>query len=439
MDLSIANECWQNLLAQLAGQLNPTIINTYLKPLTVFYCDNKYLIFRADNSFNANHINLKYIDPIYNLAPIHFNGARFETVKALDPAECDSFMRTINVSRLNPKYTFDSFVTGQSNILAYSAAVAVADKPGSDEYNPLFLHGGPGLGKTHLMTAIANQLLLNNPRTNVQFYTYEQFTNEVVDAIRLKRTKELRDRLRSCDILLIDDIQLLAGRSATQEEFFNTFNDLYARGKQIVMSADKPPQYITTLEERMRSRFGSGIVMAIDKPDFETRIAILKNKAAEDNILVDEDAFALMAERIDSNIRVLEGNLKTCAFAAQNMPGNGRVTVEIVNVHVSGMTVSEPTEKAQASHEDIIAEVARRRGVTVAEILSENRSAAFTAARQMAMYLIREICQYSLPTLGQVFGRDHTTAIYAIKQAKKKLETDPEFAQTVEELLRQFK
>lgn len=431
MDLNHANECWQKMIDGISGSYSASVINTWFKPLTVFHCDEKTLILAASHDFTASHVTNKYGDQIYNLAPSYF-GIKFASVKVLSPTECEEFSRSLKTSTLNPKFTFENFVTGQSNVLAYSASMAVAEAPGS-HYNPLFLWGGPGLGKTHLMTAIANYMLENNPRTNVQFYSSEQFTNEVVEAIRLRKTPELRERMRSTDILLVDDIQLLAGRNATQEEFFNTFNDLYSRGKQIVISADKSPDSIPTLEERMRSRFMSGIVMSIDKPDFETRIAILKNKAVEDSIDVDDDAIALIAERVDTNIRELEGILNTCSFTAKSLPGDGRVTVDTVKTCLPERTTVARVLK-QLSPESILEEVAVRYRVTPADILSDKRNREITVPRQMAMYLTRELLSFSTPKMGQFFGRDHSTVMYALKQADKLAASDPAFAAIAEEV-----
>ena len=431
MDLNYANECWQKLIEGISGSYTNTQLNTWFKPLTVFYCDEKNLVLCASSDFVAGHVNKNYASQLYNITPAYF-GINFENVSILSPADCEAFMRTVNTSRLNPKYTFESFVTGQSNVLAYSASMAVAEEPGS-HYNPLFLWGGAGLGKTHLMTAIANFMLLRNPKTNVQFYSSEQFTNEVVEAIRQRKTAEMRERMRSVDILLVDDIQLLAGRNATQEEFFNTFNDLYSRGKQIVISADKSPDSIPTLEERMRSRFKSGIVMPIDKPDFETRIAILKNKAIEDNCDVDDEAIALIAEKIDTNIRELEGTLNTCAFMAGNLPGNGRVTVEIVNACLPAGS-SAPRQVKTLTPEIILDEVAVRYRVPPSDILSDRRNREITLPRQMAMYLIREMLSYSTPRIGQFFGRHHSTVMYALRQADKLAASDSGFAAIAEEV-----
>lgn len=429
MDVAQAQACWEKMKAVIKEQLGDVRYNSWFADLKLHSADGSTLVLYHNQAFNANYVNTRYRETLYNLSPSYF-GKDFKDVIVLAEKDLKNWVLQQENSRLNPKYTFDSFVVGQSNRLAHAASLAVAEFPGS-EYNPLFIYGGAGLGKTHLMTAIANYVLQNNPETAIEFSNSEKFTNEVVDAIRQKRMAELRSRMRSVDILFIDDIQFLSNRTATQEEFFNTFNELYSAGKQIVISSDRPPDEIATLEERMRSRFKSGIVVDIGKPDVETRMAILRTKAVQENIRIEEGAIALIAERIDTNIRELEGSLSNASLLAK-VENSDFITEDIAARSIKDV---KPVKTAKSiTIEDVINTVSRRYGVSTADILSAKRNREVMIPRQIAMYLAREICSASTTRIGEIFGRDHSTVLHACEKAEEMIRDSREASVMADEI-----
>jgi len=310
--------------------------------------------------------------------------------------------------RLNDKYTFESFVVGSGNRFAHAASLAVAESP-ADAYNPLFIYGGVGLGKTHLMHAIGHYILQQKPDTRLEYVTSETFTIELVTAIQTNRNIQFREKYRSVDVLLIDDIQFIAGRDSTQEEFFHTFNALFNAGKQIIISSDRPPKEIAKLEERLRSRFLSGLLADIQRPDMDTRCAILRQKANEEGILVGEDVIQMIAQNVDSNIRELEGSLTRLA-AYSSLSGKEislslaqEALKEIINDH----------QPRSVTCFDVMMAVAGYYGVSEDDLRGPRRSRNVTVPRQMTMYLSRKLTESSLPKIGEMLGgRDHSTVIH---------------------------
>ena len=323
-------------------------------------------------------------------------------------------------SSLNPRYTFTSFVVGNNNRLAHAAALAVTEAPGAS-YNPLFLYGGAGLGKTHLMHAIGNEILRNNKDFKVLYVTSEKFTNEFVNAIKDNTNEKFRNKYRTVDVLLIDDIQFIAKKDAVQEEFFHTFNTLQENGKQIVISSDKPPRDIDLLEERLKSRFEWGLIADVSAPDYETRLAILRKKADLDNIIIDDEILSNIASRIDSNIRELEGALnKIVAHASlSNVP----ITIEMAEESIYDIV----SKKEKVISVEYIQEVvAKYFGIDVKDLKSSKKSNDIVFPRQVAMYLCRSVANISFPKIGDDFGkRDHTTVMHAYKKIDKEMKTNP--------------
>ena len=321
---------------------------------------------------------------------------------------------------LNPRYTFNSFVVGNNNRLAHAAALAVTEAPGAS-YNPLFLYGGAGLGKTHLMHAIGNEILRNNRNFKVLYVTSEKFTNELVNAIKDNTNEKFRNKYRNIDVLLIDDIQFIAKKDAVQEEFFHTFNTLHENGKQIIISSDKPPRDIQLLEERLKSRFEWGLIADVSAPDYETRLAILRKKADLDNIIIEDEILSNIATQIDSNIRELEGALnKIVAHASlYNMP----ITVEMAEKSIHDIVAKK---EVVLSNEYIQEVVAKYFGIDVKDLKSSKKSNDIVFPRQVAMYLCRTVANTSFPKIGDDFGRrDHTTVMHAYKKIDKELRTNP--------------
>lgn len=318
---------------------------------------------------------------------------------------------------LNPKYTFESFVVGNNNRFAHAASLAVAEAPAT-AYNPLFIYGGVGLGKTHLMHSIGNEILRNNRNSNILYVTSEKFTNQLVNAIRDNKTEQFRNKYRNIDVLLIDDIQFIAGKESSQEEFFHTFNTLHENGKQIIISSDRPPKDINLLEERLKSRFEWGLIADISSADYETRLAILRKKAQLDNILIDDNILATIATRIDSNIRELEGALNKLIARASLI--NSPITMEMAEWAINEIVTSKEKIISSAYIQET---VAKYFNIDAKDLVGNKRSADVVFPRQIAMYLCRNIPQLSLPQIGKDFGnRDHTTVLHACNKIEKELQ-----------------
>lgn len=331
--------------------------------------------------------------------------------------DLSSAMRT---GMLNPKYTFSRFIVGSSNRLAHAACLAVADNPGQ-HYNPLFLYGGVGLGKTHLLHAIGNSLLDRDPEINVLYVSSEKFTNDLINAIRRQQTEEFRIRYRNIDVLLIDDIQFIAGKDATQEEFFHTFNALHSAAKHIVISSDKPPKAILTLEERLRSRFEWGLIVDVQPPDLETRTAILRAKGEQMNVHVPNEVIDFLAHKVQSNIRELEGSLNRVAAFAElhGLP----ISVEVATSALADLLGSARRKRITA--EQIIQAVSEHYGIDVRVMQGRSRSRNIVVPRQVAMYLLREETESSLVDIGQMLGgRDHTTVMYGCEKISEEINAD---------------
>ena len=428
-------QLWNDACDILRNEITEVSYNTFIKSaLTPVELRGDTCVLQAATDFYHNFVSKRY-GPLLEAAltqaasrPLH--------VKLLTPAEGESYKSApADVQPLpaflNPKYTFDSFVVGNSNRFAHAACLAVAEAP-AEAYNPLFIYGGVGLGKTHLMNAISHFIVKENPKSRILFTTSENFTNEVVEAIARKKTMELRNRMRSVDVLLIDDVQFLSNKQATQEEFFHTFNALFENGKQIVLSSDRPPHEIAMLEARMRSRFLSGLVVDVQKPDYETRVAILMRLAETNHIAIGAGAISYIAEQIDTNIRELEGSLIRVTALAQleGMP----ITEQLAQKALESLIVKK--EKTAISPEKIMDEVAARYGIRRDDILSTRRNRDVAVPRQLAIYLTRELAQLSTTRIGDAFGRDHSTIMHACRKTADSIAGDKEFARIVDELTR---
>lgn len=337
----------------------------------------------------------------------------------------------IQNANLNPKYTFDTFVVGANNNLAHAASLAVAESPG-EIYNPLFIYGGVGLGKTHLMHSIAHFILKNNPNAKVLYVTSEKFTNELIDAIRNKNnitTTEFREKYRNNDVLLIDDIQFIIGKESTQEEFFHTFNALYEAKKQIIISSDRPPREIETLEDRLRSRFEWGLTVDIQQPDYETRMAILRKKEELEGYNIDNEVIKYIASNIKSNIRELEGALtKIVALSKLN---NREINIELAEEALKDLI--SPNAVKEVTPQLILNVVAEHFGINTLDIIGQKRSKELVFPRQIVMYLCGDMTTESLQNIGKALGgRDHTTIIHGTKKIADRLKTDENLQNTVD-------
>jgi chromosomal replication initiator protein len=331
---------------------------------------------------------------------------------------------------LDPRYAFESFVVGSSNQFAQAACLAVAEAP-SVAYNPLFIYGGVGLGKTHLLQAIGHRLAHSHPHLRIQYLSTEKFTNELIAAIRYDKTPEFRQRYRTIDLLLIDDIQFLSGKERTQEEFFHTFNDLYESHRQIVLSSDRSPKEIPEIEERLRSRFEWGLIADIQPPDFETRVAILKKKAEIDRLALPDDVAYFIANRVKSNIRELEGSLvRIRAFS--NLTGRP-LTLDLAQEVLSNIWGAE---ERLITIDDILRRVADVFHVKTHELRAKTRTKAVAFPRQVAMYVARQLTRDSYADIGRGFGgKDHTTVLHAVNKIEALLQQDPKFRRTLDHII----
>lgn len=340
-----------------------------------------------------------------------------------------------NQPALNPKYTFDSFVVGNSNRLAHAASYAVAESP-SKAYNPLFIYGGVGLGKTHLMHAIGNYVLSNNKITKVVYVTSETFTNELINSIKDDKTEDFRNKYRTIDILLIDDIQFVAGKERTQEEFFHTFNTLYEANKQIIISSDRAPKEIPTLEERLRSRFEWGLLADIQIPDLETRMAILSKKAQMENYILPDDVLLFIATKIKSNIRELEGALlRVIAYSSLN-----HIEIDLDSTNEALKDILSGNQNRHVTIPMIQKVVAERYNLKMEVFKSKRRTQDIAFPRQIAMYLSRELTDTSLSKIGEEFGgRDHTTVLHAYDKIKDEISQNAQFDSNIKDIVKILK
>ncbi len=383
------------------------------------YVEKKYSQILRVAISEISHLDCK-VNILNNADLLQMNEKKSSIINS-DKKKVDN--HSLLIANLNPKYTFDSFVVGNSNNFAHAASLAVAESPGESSYNPLFLYGGVGLGKTHLMQAIAHFILEKDPSKKVLYVTSENFTNEIVDAIHKKTTQEFREKYRYNDVLLIDDIQFIIGKQSTQEEFFNTFNDMYQNKKQIVISSDRPPKDFENLEERIKSRFSWGLQADIQAPDYETRLAILRKKEETDGISVDNEVIKYIAEVIDTNIRELEGALNKIRMMAKLE--NKKIDVDFAK-EVLKDTLS-PNSKKIITPEYILDIVCDHFSTDKQDIVSSKRTKELVYPRQIAMYLMKKLTNCSLDYIGNILGgKDHSTIIHGIKKVSSELENNEE-------------
>ncbi|MDD7363537.1 MAG: chromosomal replication initiator protein DnaA [Peptoniphilus sp.] len=434
---------WKNAFQLILEEnLYESQINTWFRPITPIRIQGDTLILGVSREFVLNHLkknNNNYKNLIRRVVrEVSGRDLDIEFIltgdRPVDPVLADTTAET--VYHLNPKYTFDSFVVGPSNQFAHAASLAVAENPKEAHANPLFIYGGVGLGKTHLMHAIGHFMHRNDPSKRILYVTSEQFTNEFIASIQTNRNEEFRRKYRSQDLLLIDDIQFIADKESTMDEFFHTFNELHDQNKQIVLTSDKPPKDIQKLEQRLISRFAWGLVVDIQAPDLETRIAILRNKASSDGFDVPNEVINYIATHVKSNIRELEGALSR--VTAYSKLTTGVITEETAAYVLKDIYESNQPTQITVSHIQSI--VADSYQITVEQMNSKKRSRPLAYPRQIAMYLTREMTDLSLPKIGQEFGgRDHSTVIHACDKIKGDMEKDTEFAIEIESLKEKIK
>jgi chromosomal replication initiator protein len=447
-------QIWQAALGDLQVQLPRNEFDTWIKPTALVAIEDRTVIIGTPNIFVRQELEGRYVAPITDTLstimghPVEVqvvignSGEQVASTVDDEPARANGNWRqngtpaqnngsatasptqlelpTPRTTMLNPRYKFDSYIVGSSNRLAHAACLAVSDHP-AQAYNPLFLYGGVGLGKTHLLHAIGNMVLDNNPEINVLYVSSEKFTNDLINAIRRQNTEEFRLRYRNIDVLLIDDIQFIAGKEGTQEEFFHTFNTLHGAGKQIVLSSDRPPKAMSILDERLRSRFEWGLIVDVQTPDVETRTAILRAKVETLNVHMPDEVVDFVAHRIQSSIRELEGSLnRVVAFANLNKQP---ITIDVAAAALSELL--DNSRRQRISNEAIVDTVGKFYGIDLKVLKGRGRSRNIVVPRQVAMYLMREETESSLMEIGQELGgRDHTTVMHGCEKIANEINTD---------------
>ena len=433
---------WDKTLQLIKGELSPPSFNAFFKQIIPLKIHMNELILLVPNDFTKGILEDRYLNLIessINQLSLKKYKVKFvldeKYVEGLEEEPKSSNIPQKNYPNLNPKYTFDTFVIGNSNRFAHAACVAVAESP-ARAYNPLFLYGGVGLGKTHLMHAIGHHIITQKKDAKVVYVSSEKFTNELINSIKDDRNEEFRNKYRNVDILLIDDIQFIAGKERTQEEFFHTFNSLHEANKQIIISSDRPPKEIPTLEDRLRSRFEMGLITDIQAPDFETRIAILRKKAQMENIEVSNEVTNYIAKNIKSNIRELEGALtRVIAYSSiTNRTRSFDLAVEALK------DIITTTKNEEITVNRIKEKVASVFNIKMEDFNSKKRTRSIAYPRQIAMYLSRELTDLSLPKIGEEFGgRDHTTVIHAHDKIVKDIQVNEEIKSKIEKIILDLK
>ncbi|MEZ2458821.1 chromosomal replication initiator protein DnaA [Salinicoccus roseus] len=435
--MSSIKEIWENTLKGIKGTIANASYQTWFQDTSMIHLDNETAVIKADTQFQRDWLEKNYsgliqeqlFEVMGEKPEIRIVTEEEETPAKLPEKTTPESEVPVN-NQLNVNNTFETFVIGNGNRFSHAASLAVAEAP-AKAYNPLFIYGGVGLGKTHLMHAIGHYVLEHRPNAKVAYLSSEKFTNEFINSIRDNKTEEFRNRYRNVDVLLIDDIQFLAGKESTQEEFFHTFNALHEDNKQIVISSDRTPKEIPTLEDRLRSRFEWGLITDITPPDLETRIAILRKKCEEEKVEIPNEAMIYIANHIHTNIRELEGALTR--VAAYSKLVNQPLTPEMVSEALKDLVTQSKSKKITIT--DIQEAVASFYDIQIESFASKKRTKSIAFPRQIAMYLARELTDYSLPKIGEVFGgRDHSTVIHAHEKISKMITEDERFKQELEEV-----
>ncbi len=447
------SEVWNLVFQNIADKRGHSFADLWFKDLKIFSYKENTITFSHDSEFKYDMIKKNHIEILRsefaNFLPcsieIVFTGEKSSTDALKDrifseEAENSSLevheeqkISEYSMKILKPEYTFENFIVGNSNKFAHAACTAVAQRPAQD-YNPLFIYGPSGLGKTHLICAIVNYIKNKKPDTKVVYINGEDFTNQLIESISHKNTAEFHNRFRSCDILLIDDIQFIAGKDSTQEEFFHTFNALHAEQKQIILTSDRPPKDISTLEERLRTRFEWGLIADIQPPDLELRLAIFKQKVAQAGISIPDDVLLFLAENLRSNIRQIEGAIKK--LSAKSFILGQQIDMELAKNCINELLGG--AEPMSVTIDKIFSAVFKKYNVSKEEIKGKNRVKNVTWARQVFIYLIREITELSFPDIGEIIDKDHSTVIYSNNQVAKKRASDPLINIEIEELIKEI-
>jgi chromosomal replication initiator protein len=423
----MSKSLWKDLQRELERQLDPDEFSTWFRPLKVQRENAEQLVLVAPNDHFLTALEQGY-RPAVDRAIAGLKGPQFRVLFSLDDRNADR-----PALQLNPRYLFENFVVGSSNQFAHAAARAVAESP-AHSYNTLFLYGGVGLGKTHLLHACGHEIQRRHPHLKVLYLAAEQFVNELINSIRFDRMPAFRERYRTIDVLLIDDIQFIANKERTQEEFFHTFTTLYTAQKQIILSSDAPPRSIPALEERLRSRFEWGLIADIQPPELETKIVILRRKAEAQGQALPDDVALFLAQQVRSNVRELEGLLnRVLAYSAlSGLP---------LSLDLARETLRDilPESDRRVAAADVVKLVARHYGLKVSEIKSKSNAKQIAFPRQVAMWMCKRLTELSYPDIGRQFNdKHHSTVMYSVDKIERLRETDAEFAQTLDRMVQHF-
>jgi chromosomal replication initiator protein len=478
------NDIWELTLAELNKDISDMIMSIWIRTIFIAEFKNQTVTLMCENTskrafvennykekvLSALSVVLDYEPKINYVTPEEYIAAAEEAAAQSEPPfqptqptqQDQQDQPTLPKSRLTPKeaemlfeddddtppvvymekfpkqqkqeYTFETFIVGNSNKFAHAACFAVANNP-AREYNPLFIYGASGLGKTHLLYAISNKIISKYPETNIIYVKGDEFTNQMIEAIGTGSTQKFREKYRGADVLLIDDIQFIAGKDSTQEEFFHTFNALYEDEKQIIMTSDRPPRDIKTLEDRLKTRFEWGLIADVQPPDFELRIAIMRNKAQRKNTTVPDDVLDYLAENLRSNVRQLEGAVKK--IAAQSYLNNEPITLELATDCT--IDVFSGNEPVSVTVDKIIAQVAKKYGVDGAMIRGPKRTREITGPRHIAVYIIRKLTEMSLPNIAKIFGRDHTTIMASLDKVESDLKANISLEFEINDIIKEIR
>ena len=441
-----ASEIWKETIPYIKDNVSAVGFKTAFEKVRPAYIEGDTFYLYTDNKLYKDIFESSYIQVTKN-AIFKTTGDTYE-IKVIIEESPKNPVQEVKVPKtqkiefegkinLNPKYTFENFIVGSNSEFAYAAAYSITQGPVRDDYNPLFLYGGSGLGKTHLLHAIGNEIKNNDPDKNILYVTAETFMNAFINSIKNETNSEFRDKFRSVDVLLIDDIQFFAGKEGTQVEFFHTFNDLINKNKQIVIVSDRPPKDIAQLDDRLRTRFSSRIMIDIQPPDFETRVAILHSKVKNNDYTgeISEEIFNLIAQQIKSNIRELEGAMKT--IIAYSDVSKKEIDIDTANEILKRYFTGAQKRKIDAEY--IIKAVEKYFNLSEDTIISTKKGKTYTIPRQYAMYIVRELTDSSYPEIGREFKKDHTTVMHNINKVRKDMENDLKIYNTVNDLIKNIK
>lgn len=420
-------DIWSILMDMVSEKLTATSINTWFSDCTPVAIQDSTLIVRAQSEFKKNIISQRFSETLeQSLTELFSEPFSVRFICGDETVEIPSDVSGPAVDMAS--YTFENFIVGNSNKFAHAAAIAVSEKPGQT-YNPLFIYGNSGLGKTHLLWAIGHELKSKYPEMDIAYIKGDDFTNELIQAIRNSSTNEFHEKYRNVELLLVDDIQFISGKQSTQEEFFHTFNTIYESGHQIVITSDRPPMEMATLDDRLRTRFEGGLMADIQPPDLETRMAIIRNKAAQLGLILSDDAVAYIAESITTNIRQIEGVIKRLTAYKEIL--DDVITLDSIKRAIKDVIrvgIYTP------STDSIISNTANYFNLTSEDLTGSMRTKGVSEARQVAMYLIRTLTNLSLPDIGKIFNRNHTTVLSSIRKIEVQMEKDPDFAGVVRDI-----